>query len=93
VALPYGAKVQLHSAGGLIWDSCDGRSEAPGWGDVVNDYQFTSAGSAATVLARAESRMKIAGWNLISTSTKPLGPSVTTGPFGYTTGPLSQNVA
>lgn len=77
VALPGDAKVQMHSAGGPIWDSCDGRPETQGWGDVVNDYEFTSASSAATVVAGAETKMKIAGWKLISTSTKPPGPSVT----------------
>jgi hypothetical protein len=77
VALPGDAKVQVHSAGGPIWDSCDGRPETRGWGDVVNDYQFTSAGSAATVVAGVEAKMKIAGWKLASTPTKNQGPSVT----------------
>jgi hypothetical protein len=36
VALPSDAKVLMHSAGGPIWDSCDGRPETQGWGDVVN---------------------------------------------------------
>jgi hypothetical protein len=75
VALPGDAKVLMHSTGGPIWDSCDGRPDTQGWDEVVNDYQFTSAGSAATVVAGAETKMKIAGWKLISTSTKPLGPS------------------
>jgi hypothetical protein len=33
----------MHSAGGPIWDSRDGRPETQGWGDVINDYKFTSA--------------------------------------------------
>jgi hypothetical protein len=35
MALPGDAKVLMHSAGGPIWDSCDGRPETRGWGDVV----------------------------------------------------------
>jgi hypothetical protein len=75
-ALPGDAKILMHSAGGPIWDSCDGRPDTQGWDDVVNDYQFTSADSAATVVAGAETKMKTAGWKLISTSTKPWGPLV-----------------
>jgi len=76
VAVPSDAKVQSHSAGGPIWDSCDGRPGTQGWSDVINSYQFTSARSAATVVANAEASMKIAGWKLTSTSASPLGPSV-----------------
>jgi hypothetical protein len=76
VAVPIDAKVQSHSAGGPIWDSCDGRPDTQGWSDVINAYQFTSARSAATVVANAEASMKIAGWKLTSTSASPLGPSV-----------------
>jgi hypothetical protein len=78
VALPGDAHVGNHSAGGPIWDSCDGRSGTQGWSDVSNHYEFTSARSAATVIAGAEASMKIAGWMLTSTSTStsttPLGP-------------------
>jgi len=58
VALPGDAKVLNHSVGGPIWDSCDGRPDTQGWSDVINDYQFTSARSAATVVANAEASMK-----------------------------------
>jgi hypothetical protein len=75
VAIPGDAKVQVHSVGRPIWDSCDGRPGTHGWSDVVDAYQFTSARSAATVVAGAEENMKIAGWRLTSTSTTPLGPS------------------
>jgi len=75
VALPGDAKVLSHSVGGPIWDSCDGRPDTQGWSDVINAYQFTSAHSAATVVAGAEASMKIAGWKLSSTSHSPLGPS------------------
>ena len=75
VALPRDAKVQSHSVGGPIWDSCDGRPGTQGWSDVVDAYQFTSARSAATVIAGAEATMKIAGWTLISTPATPLGSS------------------
>lgn len=75
VAVPSDAKVQSHSAGGPIWDSCDGRPGTQGWSDVINAFQFTSARSAATVVANAEATMKIAGWTLISTPSTPLGPS------------------
>jgi hypothetical protein len=75
VALPRNAKVQSHSVGRPIWDSCDGRPGTQGWTDVVEDYQFTSARSAHMVVAGAEANMKIAGWKLISTPTTPLGPS------------------
>jgi hypothetical protein len=76
VAVPNDAKVQSHSAGGATWDSCDGRPGTQGWSDVINAYQFTSARSAATVVANVEASMKIAGWKLTSTSASPLGPSV-----------------
>jgi hypothetical protein len=76
VAVPSDAKVQNHSAGGPIWDSCDGRPSTQGWSDVINAYQFTSASSTATVVANAKATMKIAGWKLTSTSASPLGPSV-----------------
>jgi hypothetical protein len=76
VALPSDANVQNHSAVGSIWSSCDGRPDTQGWSDVINDYQFTSARSAAMVVANAEASMKTAGWKLTSTSTSPLGPSV-----------------
>jgi hypothetical protein len=76
VAVPSDAKVQNHSVSGSIWDSCDGRPDTQGWSDVINDYQFTSARSAATVVANAMASMKIAGWKLRSTSASPLGPSV-----------------
>ena len=76
VAVPSDAQVQNHSAAGSIWSSCDGRSDTQGWSDVINDYQFTSARSAATVVANAQASMKIAGWKLTSTSASPLGPSV-----------------
>jgi len=76
VAVPIDAKVQSHSVGGPIWDSCDGRPGTQGWSDVINSYQFTSARSAATVVENAEASMKIAGWKLTSTSASPLGPSV-----------------
>ena len=46
VAIPSDAKVQSHSAGGPIWDSCDGRPDTQGWSYVINAYQFTSARSA-----------------------------------------------
>jgi hypothetical protein len=75
VALPGDAKVLSHSVGGPIWDACDGRPDTQGWSDVINAYQFTSAHSAATVVAGAEASMKIAGWTLSSTSHSPLGPS------------------
>jgi hypothetical protein len=75
VALPGNAKVQIHSVGGPIWDSCDGRPDTQGWGDVVNSYEFTSAGSAVTVVAGAEANMKIAGWRLISSAAIPRVPS------------------
>jgi hypothetical protein len=75
VAVPSDARVQSHSVGGPIWDSCDGRSGTQGWSDVINSYEFTSAHSAATVVAGAEASMKIAGWKLSSTSHSPLGPS------------------
>ena len=74
VAVPRGAKVQSHSVGRPIWDSCDGRPGTQGWSDVVDAYQFTSARSAATVVANAEATMN-AGWTLISTPSTPLGPS------------------
>src|SRR5664280_3691473 len=51
VAVPSGAKVQNHSVGPPIWDSCDGRPDTQGWSYVINAYQFTSAHSAATVVA------------------------------------------
>ena len=76
VAVPSDANVQNHSAGGPIWESCDGRPDTQGWSDVINSYQFTSARSAATVVANAEASMKTAGWKLTTTSTSPLGPSV-----------------
>ena len=76
MAVPSDAKVQSHSTGGPIWDSCDGRPGTQGWSDVINSYQFTSARSAATVVENAEASMKIAGWKLTSTSASPLGPSV-----------------
>jgi hypothetical protein len=66
---------QSHSAGGPSWDSCDGRPDTQGWSYVINSYEFTSAHSAATVVAGAEARMKIAGWKLSSTSHSPLCPS------------------
>jgi hypothetical protein len=75
VAVPSDANVQSHSVGGPIWDSCDGRPGTQGWSYVINAYQFTSAHSAATVVAGAEASMKIAGWTLSSTSHSPLGPS------------------
>jgi hypothetical protein len=75
-ALPSDAEVQNHSAVGSIWSSCDGRPDTQGWTDVINDYQFTSARSAPTVVANAEASMRIAGWKLTSTSASPLGPSV-----------------
>ena len=75
VAAPSDAKVQNHSVGPPIWDSCDGRPDTQGWSDVINAYQFTSAHSAAAVVAGAEASMKIAGWTLSSTSHSPLGPS------------------
>jgi hypothetical protein len=75
-AVPRDAKVQSHSVGRPIWDSCDGRPGTQGWSDVVDDYQFTSASSAATVVAGAKASMKIAGWKLTSTSASPLGPTV-----------------
>lgn len=75
VALPRDAKVQIHSVGGPIWDSCGGRPGTHGWSDVSDSYQFTSARSTATVVAGAKAKMKTAGWTLISTSTTPLGPS------------------
>lgn len=76
VAVPSDAKVQSHSVGGSIWDSCDGKPGTQGWSDVINSYQFTSARSAATVVANTEASMKIAGWKLTSTSASPLGPVV-----------------
>jgi hypothetical protein len=76
VAVPSDANVQNHSAGGPIWESCDGRPDTQGWSDVINSYQFTSARSAATVVANVEASMKIAGWKRTTTSTSPLGPSV-----------------
>lgn len=75
VAVPRDAKVQSHSVGRPIWDSCDGRPGTQGWSDVVDAYQFTSARSAATVVAGAEASMKIAGWTLRSNPATPLGPS------------------
>ena len=75
VTVPSDAKVQNHSVGPPIWDSCDGRPDTQGWSYVINAYQFTSAHSAATVVAGAEASMKIAGWTLSSTSHSPLGPS------------------
>jgi hypothetical protein len=75
VAVPNDAKVQSHSAGGPIWDSCDGHPSTQGWSDVINSYEFTSAHSAATVVESAEASMKIAGWKLSATSHSPLGPS------------------
>jgi hypothetical protein len=50
VAVPSDAKVQNHSVGPPIWDSCDGRPDTQGWSYVINAYQFTSARSAATVV-------------------------------------------
>jgi hypothetical protein len=75
VAVPSDAIVQSHSFGGSILDSCDGRPGTQGWSDVINAYQFTSAHSAATVVAGAQASMKIAGWTLSSTSHSRLGPS------------------
>jgi len=75
VAVPSDANVQSHSVGGPTWDSCDGRPGTQGWSYVINAYQFTSAHSAAAVVAGAEASMKIAGWTLSSTSHSPLGPS------------------
>src|SRR5450756_2082660 len=49
VAVPSDAKVQNHSVGPPIWDSCDGRPDTQGWSYVINAYQFTSARSAAVV--------------------------------------------
>jgi len=46
VAVPSDARVQSHSAGGPIWDSCDGRPGSQGWSDVIHAYQFTSARAA-----------------------------------------------
>jgi hypothetical protein len=51
VAAPSDAKVQNHSVGPPIWDSCDGRPDTQGWSYVINAYQFTGARSAATVVA------------------------------------------
>jgi len=51
VAVPSDAQVQNHSAAGSIWSSCDGRPDTQGWSDVINDYQFTSARSAAMIVA------------------------------------------
>jgi hypothetical protein len=76
VAVPRDAKNQIHSSGPPIWDSCGDRPGTHGWSDVVDTYQFVSAGSAAAVVANAEARMKTAGWKQISTSMTPLGPSV-----------------
>jgi hypothetical protein len=76
VAVPSDAKVQSRSVGRPLWDSCDGRPGTQGWSDVVDAYQFTSARSAATVVAGAKASMKVAGWKLKSTSASPLGPSV-----------------
>jgi hypothetical protein len=51
VAVPSDAKVQNHSVGPPIWDSCDGRPDTQGWSYVINAYQFTSARCPATVVA------------------------------------------
>jgi hypothetical protein len=75
-AVPSDAKVQIHSVGGPIWDSCGGRPGTQGWSDVINSYQFTLARPAATVVANVEASMKIAGWKRTSTSASPLGPSI-----------------
>lgn len=71
VALPSDANVQHHSAGPPIWDSCDGRFDTRGWSDVSNEYQFTSARSTKAVIARAEARLKSAGWTQASVITSP----------------------
>src|SRR6476659_7520104 len=49
-ALPAGAIVDMHDAGGLQWTSCDGRAGTEGWSDVTVDYQFTSNLSSKAVL-------------------------------------------
>jgi hypothetical protein len=74
VALPSDANVLNHSAGGPIWESCDGRFDTRGWSNVSNDYQFTSARSSKLVVATVEARLKTAGWTQTSvkTSSAPL---------------------
>lgn len=77
VAVPSNAKIQAHTAGGPTWDTCGGKPGTPwGWTDVIEDYQFTSAHSAATVVAGGKASMRGAGWKLVSTSATPLGPVV-----------------
>jgi len=77
VAVPSDAKVQAHTVGGPTWDTCGGKPGTPwGWTDVVEDYEFTSAHSAAAVVAGVKANMTNAGWTLKSTSMSPLGPSV-----------------
>ena len=71
VGLPSDARVQHHSAGGPIRDSCDGRPGTEGWSPVSNDYQFTSTRSAEAVIATAQARLKGAGWTQTAAITSP----------------------
>ena len=61
MAVPSDAKVQNHSVGPPIWDSCDGRPGTQGWSYVINAYQFTSAPCPATVVAGSCHQLITAG--------------------------------
>ena len=52
VAVPSDTKVQNHSVGPPIWDSCNGPPDTQGWSCVINACQFTSA-AAPQRLSRA----------------------------------------
>lgn len=73
-AIPAGAIVDMHDAGGLQWTSCDGRAGTEGWSDVTVDYQFTSNLSSKAVLAHAAAQLAAQGWTALAPRPAMPGP-------------------
>jgi hypothetical protein len=70
------AWLAMHSAGGPVWDSCDGRPDT-GMGRCRQRLRVHQRRLLRHDCRRGRGEDEDAGWKLISTSTKPLGPSVT----------------
>lgn len=63
-ALPRDANVLYRYEIEPQWDSCDGRPETYGWGDVYVQIHFTSKSSARTIVDQARAEMSKLGWQL-----------------------------